>query len=124
MYQEHSDFSQNTHLLGVTYLSNFLDRVGFAIVEVNADPDHHYQLLVKVNDKTLMIAVRTACHPNIGKIDQETREKLIIESEKLKAAPHFAWLSLTAMSGSDFQVGCSSEGEEHKVIFHGMTAVR
>ena len=46
------------------------------------------------------------------------------ESEKLNAVPHFAGLSLTAMTGSDNQEGDSTEGGAYEVIFNGMTVVR
>lgn len=124
MYQESLDFKQNTHLLGVTYLSNYLAHVGFTIVEVNTDPDHHYQLLVKVNDKTLLIAVRTDHYPKSGTIDTWTMEKLLRESEKLNAIPHFAGLTLVPDEAVDNEADGASEEQKYRVIFNGITAVR
>lgn len=114
---------QNIHKLGVNYVCNFLEHAGFTIQEVIKSPDHHFQLLVKVNDKSMIIAVRTACHPDVGTIDKETQEKLIKESERLNAVPHFAGLSLTATNVSDIQVDGMVKGSEHNVIFNGMTVV-
>ena len=124
MYQESLDFKQDTHLLGVTFLSNFLDSAGFTIVEVNTDPDHHYQLLVKVNDKTLLIAVRTAHHPKSGTIDAWTMKKLLRESEELNAIPHTAGLSLVPDEAIENEADGSSEDQKYKVIFNGISAVR
>ena len=62
MYQESLDVKQHIHLLGVSYVSNFLDRAGFTILEANTDQNHHFQLLAKINDKSFLIAIRTAHH--------------------------------------------------------------
>ena len=124
MYQQSLDFKQNTHLLGVTYLSNFLDSAGFTIMAVNTYPDHHYQLLVKVNDKTLLIAVRTAHHPKSGTIDPWTLEKLLRESEELDAIPHFAGLSLMPVEAIENEAAGSAEDQKYRVIFNGISAVR
>ena len=94
MYQESLDFKQHIHLLGVSYVSNFLDRVGFTILEVNTDQTHHYQLLAKINEKSFLIAIRTAHRPKLGTLDTCTMEKLRRESEKLNAIPHFAGLTV------------------------------
>ena len=72
----------------------------------------------------MLIAVRTAWHPDVGTIDKATQKELIKESEKLNAVPHFAGLSLTAMTGSDNQEGDLIERGAYEVIFNGMTVVR
>jgi len=114
---------QKIHKLGVNYICNFLGSAGFTISDVNKDLNHHFQLLAKVNDRALLIAVRTACHPDVGTIDKEAREKLINESERLNAVPHFAGLSLTAINVTDIQVDGITKGNEYNVIFNGMTVV-
>lgn len=114
---------QNLHAFGVSYISNFLNRVGFTILEVNTDPDHHFQLLVKINNKSLMIAVRTACHPDIGTIDSFSLETLIRESEELDVSPHFAGLSVKPNAKNEIDNDGSQEDQESKVIFNGISAV-
>lgn len=115
---------QHIHELGVTYVQDLLDRVGFTIHDVNKEPDHHFQLFAKVNDKALLIAVRTAYHPDIRVIDKATQTKLIMESEQFNAIPHFAGLSLTAKNGIDIQLEDVTIGDKYKIIFHGMNVVR
>lgn len=107
------EFKRNTHELGINYVQDLLDRAGFAIHDVNKDLKSPFQLFTKVSERALLIAVRTAYHPNVGTIDEEAREKLIEESEMLDAIPHFAGLSLISTN-----VG------EHKIFFNGMTVVR
>ncbi len=124
MYQESLDFKQQIHLLGVSYVSKFLDRVGFTILEVNTDQNHHYQLLVKINDKSFLIAIRTAHHPKLGTLDTCTMDKLLRESEKLNAIPHFAGLSVVPADSNDTELDGSSEGQMLKVIFSGISAIR
>ena len=123
---DHKDFqsTQYIHERGVNYLKDLLDRVGFTIHDVNLDPDHHFQLFVQINKKAMLIAVRTACHPDVGTIDQTTQEELIKESEQRNAVPHFAGLSLTAMKVSDNQEEGSTEKSEFEVNFYGMNVVR
>ena len=57
-------------------------------------------------------------------IDNATRDKLIKESERRDAVPHFAGISLTSMNRNDIQVDKIPIGGEYKVIFNGMTVVR
>lgn len=124
MIHKHLQSNQNIHELGINYVIDLLDRVGFTIHDVNKDPGHHFQLFTAVNDKALLIAVRTAWHPDAGVIDNATRDKLIKESEQRDAVPHFAGISLTSMNRNDIQVDKISKGGEYKVIFNGMTVVR
>lgn len=123
---DHKDLESrlNIHELGINYVRNLLDSAGFAIHEVNEDLNSPFQLFAKVSDRAFLIAIRTACHPNVGTIDDETREKLIEEAEKLNAIPHFAGLSLTSMNGSDIQLEEITTGGEYKIIFNGMNIVR
>ena len=124
MYQESLDFKQHIHLLGVSYVSNFLDRVGFNILEVNTDQNHHYQLLAKINDKSFLIAIRTAHHPKLGTLDACALEKLLKESVKLNAIPHFAGLTVVPADDNDSTLDGSSEGQMLKVIFSGIRAIQ
>ena len=124
MYQESLDFKQHIHLLGVSYLYNFLDRVGFTIQEVNTDPDHHFQLLVETNRRAMLIAVCTAYYPNQGTIGKATQEELIKEAKRLNAIPHFTGLTVAPLETNDIEVDGLDEGRGYKFTFYGMTVVR
>jgi hypothetical protein len=104
-------------------MCDFLKRAGFTIVEVNTDPNHHFQLLAKINEKSFLIAVRSACAPEVGKIDTFTSEKLERESEKLNAIPHFAGLTVAPVENKDTEVGSVTLGQEFRIIFNGISAV-
>ncbi len=123
---DHRNFDSkiNIHALGVHYICYFLDRVGFTIHDVNRDPNHHFQLFAQMNDRALLIAVRTACHPEVGTLCKATQEELVKEAEQLKAVPHFAGLSLTTINVIDSQVDDLARGNEYDVIFNGMTVLR
>ena len=115
---------QHIHELGVNYVRDLLDGVGFTIHDVQKDPNHYFQLFAELNNKSLLIAVRTACHPDTGGIYEATRKKLIEESRQFNAVPHFAGLSLTPAIGGDTQMDGRSNGCEYNVIFNGITVVR
>lgn len=124
MDHQNLDYKLNIHVLGVHYICYFLDRVGFTIHDVNRDPNHHFQLFAQINVRAMLIAVRTACLPDVGTLDKATQEELIKESEQLKAVPYFAGLSLAPTNVTDHQVDSISKGGEYNVIFNGMTVVR
>ena len=124
MYQESLDVKQHIHLLGVSYVSNFLDRAGFTILEANTDQNHHYQLLAKINDKSFLIAIRTAHLPKLGTLDACTMEKLLRESAYLNALPHFAGLTVVPVDVDDSEVDGLSEDQMLKVLFSGICAIR
>lgn len=115
---------QNIHVIGLSYICNFLDRAGFAIQEVNTEPNHHFQLLAEISDKSLLIAVRTAYAPEVGTIDTSTIQKLVRESEELNAIPHFAGLTAAQEKTNDIEVEGKTEGQKFKIIFNGISAVR
>lgn len=116
-------FKQYIHSFGVSYLCNFLDRAGFTILEVNYAPSHPYQLLARINDKCMSIVVRTACHPDMGTMDNSTMASLVRESEELCVLPHFASLSVIPMETNDIEVDDITKGQEYKVIFNGISSV-
>lgn len=115
---------QNIHELGVNYIRDLLDRVGFTIHEVNNVPNHHFQIFAQVKNRAMLIAVRTAYYPDFGTLDKAAREELIKESKQLKAVPHFAGLSLTSMKLNDIQEGGVIKEGEFEIIFNGMNVVR
>jgi hypothetical protein len=123
MDYENSKSQLNIHALGVRYICDYLDRAGFTIQEVNTDPDHHFQLLAKTNNKVFLIAVRTDYYPDIGTIDSATQEQLIRESERLNSIPHFAGLTATPIDTNDIEVDGLTEGRGYKFTFYGMTVV-
>lgn len=125
MSMDHNNLNskQNIHKLGVNYICNFLENAGFTIHEVNKSPDHHFQLLVEVNDKSMLIAVRTANYPNIGSIDKKTKKRLIKEAEQLTAVPHFTGLSVKPLEANDIGSNGLTEGQKYKVIFPGISVV-
>ena len=123
MDHRHLKSTQNVHALGVRYVSNFLHRVGFTIHEVNTDPDHHFQLLTKRKNRTMLINVRTAYYPDVGTLDKATQEQLINESEQLSAIPHFAGLSITELETNNIEVDRFTEDREYKFTFYGITVV-
>lgn len=111
------------HALGLSYISDILTRAGFTLLEVNTDPNHHFQLLAEINEKTFLIAVRSACAPEVGRIDTFALEKLERESEKLNAIPHFAGLTIAPVEKKDMEVESVHVGQEFKIIFSGISAV-
>ena len=114
---------KNLHAKGVRYICSFLERVGVDILEINNDPNHHFQLLAKINDKSLLIAVRSAFAPEVGTIDTSTMEELVRESEALNAVPHFAGLTLSPIEISGVRAEGIASGQEYKVVFNGISAV-
>ena len=114
----------NIHARGINYVHDLLDRSGFTIHAVKKELTSPSQLLAKVGDKSLLIAVRTACHPDAGRLDKENQEKLIKESERLNAVPYFAGITLTSMNDGDIEAEDIAGGREHKVFFNGMNVIR
>ena len=115
--------NKDIHALGLKHVCDFLTKAGFTIVEVNTDPKNHFQLLAKINEKSILVAVRSAYAPKVGTIDTSTLDKLKRESEKLNAEPHFAGLTLTPLEKKDIEGGSTTLGEEFKIIFNGLNAV-
>jgi len=114
---------QNLHEFGIRYISNFLNRFGFAILKVNSDPNHPSQILASLHDRSLLIAVRTACHPDIGKIDSQALELLVRESEELDVKPYFTGLSIIPKATNNVERDSSRHDQEYTVIFNGIIAV-
>ena len=118
------ELTLSIHERGINHVRNFLDSSGFAIHAVNKDLNSPSQLFAKVGDRSLLIAVRTACHPDAGRLDKENREKIIKESDRLNAVPYFAGITVTSINDDDIQAEDIAGWSEHKVIFNGMTVIR
>lgn len=118
------EFNKNIHELGVKYINDLLERVGFTIHEMNVDPDHPYQVYAQFKERALLIAVRTAYHPGVGTMDEAMRDRLVKEAKRLKAVPHFAGLSLTTSTVNDSQLDDVNEEGMYEIFFSGMIAVR
>ncbi len=114
---------QNIHALGLSYMYNYLGNDGYIIYEVNTDPNHHFQLLAKKENEFILVAVRTDYHPSFGTIDKAVQEKLIKESDRLNAIPHFAGLAVTPLETGELEIVGVTEGKMYKVAFNGITVV-
>lgn len=119
-----SSSTPDIRALGVSYLCSFLDRVGFTILEWNTALDHHFQILAKIHDKSLLIAVRPSCRLDAVPIESSTLEALIKESEGFGALPHFAGLSAIPLATNDSEVDGLTGDHEYRVVFNGIRAVR
>ena len=123
MNSENIIADQNIDVLGIGYVYSYLGREGYIVFEVNTDPNHHFQLLAKKEDDVILVAVRTAYHPTFGTIDKAIQEKLIEESERFNAIPHFASLAVTPVETVDLAIDGLTGGKEYKVAFNGITIV-
>ena len=115
--------NKKVHALGVSYICNFLNSAGFTITEIHTDPKHHFQMLAEINEKVFLIAVRSACAPEVGKIKASVVEKLERESARLNATPYFAGLTIAPVESEDIEVENITEGQEFRIIFNGLSAV-
>ena len=123
MDNEKLESGQNIHALGLGYTYNYLGREGYTIYEVNTDSNHHFQILAKRDNELIIVAVRTAYHPNIGAIDKAIQEQLIKESDRLNAIPHFAGLAVTPLKTNNLEIDGFTRGKEYEVTFNGITIV-
>lgn len=113
----------NIHAIGLSYVYNYLSREGYVIYEVNTDPNHHFQILAKGGNDFIIVAVRTAYHPDMGAIDKATRKQLIKESDQLSAIPHFAGLAVAPLDTNKPEIEGFKGGREYQVTFNGITVV-
>ena len=123
MNSENLESDQKIHVLGISYIYNYLCREGYTIHEVNTDRDNHFQLLAKRDEGVIVVAVRTALHPELGTIDTKIRKKLIKESNQFNAIPYFAGLAASSLNTNDMQIDGLTGGREYEVTFNGITVV-
>ena len=113
----------NIHALGVSYIYGYLDREGYTIFEVHSDPLHHFQILAKRENDLIIVAVRTAYHPDFGAIDTPIQQQLIKESKRLNAIPHVACLAVSPLETNDLEIEGLPEGTDYHVTFNGLTTL-
>ena len=123
MDNEKSESGPNIHVLGLSYIYSYLSCEGYTIYEVNTDPNHHSQILAERANKLILVAVRTASHPEVGTIDKAKKERLIKESDQLNAIPHFAGIAITPLETNNLGIDVSTKGQEYEVTFNGITTV-
>jgi len=123
MDNEKSESGLNIHVLGLSYIYSYLSCEGYTIYEVNTDPNHHSQILAERANKLILVAVRTAAHPEVGTIDKAKKERLIKESDQRNAIPHFAGIAITPLETNNLGIDGSTKGQEYEVTFTGITTV-
>ncbi len=123
MDNEKSESGPNIHVLGLSYIYNYLSGQGYTIYEVNTDPNHHFQILAKRANKLILVAVKTAYHPESGTIDKGKKDQLIKESDQLNAIPHFAGLAVTPLDTNNLEIDGFTKRQEYEITFNGITIV-
>lgn len=123
MDKEKLESGPNIHALGLSYIHSYLSREGYTIFEVNTDPNHHFQILAKKDNEIILVAVRTAYHPDNATIDKATQIQLIQESDQLNAIPHFAGLAIKLLETNYLEIDGCAGGKEYEVNFDGIRVV-
>ena len=82
--------SEEIHDFGVEIVARHLEKEGHEIKDLNSDLGKNPQIVAEKDGRLFFIAVRTACYPEKGKLEDFIHFQMLEHADKHHAIPYFA----------------------------------
>jgi hypothetical protein len=124
MDQQNQMTVEEIHDFGVQIVYSELKKEGYEIISVNADYGMNPQIVGKKDDQLAFVAVRTACFPEKGQLEQSIVSELIEHAERHQAIPYFASVGIAnAEAECDDEMSIPVKGAGFHVAYEGMVVL-
>ena len=112
------------HDFGVEVVFNQLRKEGYAIQDVNTKTGTNPQIIAKKGAELLFIAVRTACYPDKGRLEDFVRLQMVEHAKMHGAVPYFASVGIAnANAASDEEMSVPVKGAGFYVAYEGIELI-
>ena len=109
---------------GVEVVFNQMKKEGYEIQSVNRQVGQNPQIIAKKNDHLAFVAVRTACYPKKGKLENNIHFQMIEHAKKHNAIPYFASVGICNADGkSEKQMGTPVKGAGFHIAYDGLFVI-
>lgn len=115
---------EEIHDFGIEIVFDQLKKDGYEIQNVNTNIDMNPQIIAKKGCQLAFIAVRTACYPEKGKLEEHVNFQMIEHADNHGAIPYFASVGIAnADAKTDEDASVPVKGARFHVAYEGMLII-
>ena len=115
---------EEIHDFGIEIVFNQLKKEGYEIQSINTEFGINPQIIAKKGNQLSFIAVRTACYPEKGKLEESVHFQMIERADKHGAIPYFASVGIAnANAKTEDEMRVPVKGAGFHVAYEGMQII-
>jgi hypothetical protein len=115
---------EEIHDFGIEIVLKQLKKKGYEIQIVNTEYGMNPQIVGKKENNLAFIAVRTACYPEKGQLEESIHFEMIEHADKYGAIPYFASVGIAnADAITDEAMAIPLKGAGFHVAYEGMVMI-
>ncbi|MGO9611953.1 MAG: hypothetical protein ACLPX5_02850 [Dissulfurispiraceae bacterium] len=115
---------EGIHDFGIEIVLNQLKKEGYEIQSVKTDIGINPQIIAKKGSQLAFIAVRTACYPEKGKLEESVHFQMIEHADKYGAIPYFASVGIAnADAATQEEMSVPVKGAGFYAAYEGMVII-
>jgi hypothetical protein len=115
---------EEIHDFGIEIVFNQLKKEAYKIQSVNTKFGVNPQIIAKKGTQLAFIAVRTACYPEKGKLEESVHFQMIEHADKHGAIPYFASVGIAnANAKTEDEMRVPVKGAGFHVAYEGMQII-
>ncbi len=112
------------HNFGIEIVFNQLKKEGYEIQSTNTEHGMNPQIVGKKGNQLAFVAVRTACYPGKGQLEESVHFQMIEHADKHGAIPYFASVGIAnAGATTDEEMAVPVKGAGFHVAYEGMVII-
>ncbi len=116
--------TEEIHNFGIEIVFNQLKKEGYEIQSVNTELGKNPQIIAKRENQLTFIAVRTACYPGKGQLEESVHFQMIEHADKHGAIPYFASVGIAnADETTEADMATPIKGSGFHVAYEGMVII-
>lgn len=115
---------EEIHQFGIEIVHDQLIKDGYEIKAVYAEMGKNPQIVAQKNDQLAFIAVRTACYPEKGQLEENVHFNMIDHASQFKAIPYFASVGIAkADAETEADRGIPVKGAGFHASYEGLLMI-
>ena len=115
---------EEIHDFGTEIVLGQLKKEGYEIENVSTKIGVNPQIIAKKDGKLAFIAVRTACYPEKGEIEEAVHFQMMEHAKKYDATPYFASVGIANSDGkTDEEMSVPVRGAGFHVSYKGLLII-
>lgn len=115
---------EEIHGFGVEIVFNRLKKEGYEILDVNTEVGVNPQIVAKKAGQLVFIAVRTACYPNKGQLEESVHFQMMAHANKHGAIPYLASVGIAnAKAATDSEMSMPVKGAGFHAAYEGLVII-
>src|SRR5260370_42004949 len=116
--------AEDIHDLGIQVVLNQLKNEGYEIESVNSELGQNPQIITIKEGKLAFVAVRTACYPEKGKLEESVHFRMIEHADQFGAIPYFASVGIAnANADTADEMATPAKGAGFYVSYEGLLII-